>query len=172
MSVLIDFYRGNATDSEGRFLREMWEWSDDELEEVHDFIQWMFPLTERSRYNPDALLLTSKDIATCRHDEILQENLNRSFKRILEFFGFSVAEDGTIVEASHFSSRVPDVWAYPNHNWLRITRILKSLSLLGLTDEAVSLFQRLNALYSQRRFPITTETFEYWEEAVAADLPE
>lgn len=66
-------------------------------------------------------------------------------------------------EAADFPDRVPDVWAYPNHNWLRITRVLKSLTLLGLEEEARSLFRRLDEVYSSRRFPVTAETFGYWE---------
>jgi hypothetical protein len=39
-------YRGYAGDSEMRTPRGLWLWEDDELEAVHDFIQWMFPLPE------------------------------------------------------------------------------------------------------------------------------
>src|SRR5260370_19373303 len=66
MSRLVDFYRGEATDREGRFLRDLWAWGDDDLEAVHDFIQWLFPLPEPSRYNPDAPLLTDENIAPFR----------------------------------------------------------------------------------------------------------
>ena len=59
---LIEFYRGIAPDSEGRTLADLWAFSDDEMEEVHDFIQWMFPLREPSRFNPDAPLLTDEDV--------------------------------------------------------------------------------------------------------------
>jgi Opioid growth factor receptor (OGFr) conserved region len=166
MSKLLDFYRDQGTDTEGRSLGELWGWNDDELEEVHDFIQWMFPLPEPSRFNPDAPLLTGDDIAEFRSDELLQSRLRTSFERILRFLGFSWAEDGSVVEGPNFADRVPEIWAYPNHSWLRITRILRSLCLLGLKSEAHSLFQRLEALYSERRFPITADTFGYWEAAV------
>ncbi len=166
MSKLLDFYRGQDTDTEGRSLDELWEWNDDELEEVHDFIQWMFPLPEPSRFNPDAPLLTADDMAAFRSDVLLQSRLRKSFERILRFLGFSRAEDGSVVEGPTFADRVPEVWAYPNHNWLRITRILRSLCRLGLNSEAQSLFTRLEGLYSQRKFPITADTFQYWTEAV------
>jgi hypothetical protein len=54
MSRLTDFYRGAGSDSEGRSLADLWNLSDDEMEDIHDFIQWMFPLREPSRFNPDA----------------------------------------------------------------------------------------------------------------------
>src|SRR5687767_9226697 len=42
MSRLTEFYRGAGTDNWGRSLAEIWAFSDDELEGIHDFIQWMF----------------------------------------------------------------------------------------------------------------------------------
>jgi hypothetical protein len=166
MSKLLDFYRDQGTDTEGRSLRELWEWNDDELEEVHDFIQWMFPLPEPSRFNPDAPLLTDEDVAAFQGDALLQSQLRKSFERILSFLGLSRAADGSVAEGPNFADRIPEVWAYPNHNWLRITRILRSLCQLGLESEALSLFKRLEAPYSQRRFPITSDTCRYWTEAV------
>jgi Opioid growth factor receptor (OGFr) conserved region len=166
MSLLVHFYRGEGTDAEGRRLQELWGWSDEDLEEVHDFVQWLFPLPEPSRYNPDAPLLTDEDVAAFRADERLQENLRKSFRRFLTFLGLAATNAGDVVEAPNFSARVPDVWAVPNHNWLRITRVLRSLKVLGLEREAQALYDRLHALYSSRRFPITEDTIQFWTEAV------
>jgi hypothetical protein len=68
MSRLLDFYRGQARDEDNRLLADLWAWSDADLEEVHDYIQWMFPLPEPSRFNLDAPLLTDDDIAAFRDD--------------------------------------------------------------------------------------------------------
>ena len=170
MSQLLDFYRGQGRDAEGRSLQQVWGWSDDNLEMVHDFIQWLFPLPEPSRYNPDAPLLTDEDIAAFRQDEHLRANLRTSFDRILRFLGLSLGEDGRVVEAEDFHRREPEVWSVPNHNWLRITRILRSLTLLGLESEAQAFYDRLEAIYSSRRFPIGADTFQYWSQA-AKGLP-
>jgi hypothetical protein len=171
MSHLVDFYRGEATDSEGRFLRDLWGWDDDDLEAVHDFIQWLFPLPEPSRYNPDAPLLTEADVAAFQDDERLRANLRRSFQRILTFLGLSLTAEGQVVEGPNFRARLSDVWAVPNHNWLRITRILRSLSLLGLRDEVRALYDRLDALRGSRRFPIPADTFRYWTDAIEGTPP-
>ena len=48
MSRLLDFYRGLKADTEGRSLKEILAWDEDDLEAVHDFIQWLFPLPEPS----------------------------------------------------------------------------------------------------------------------------
>jgi hypothetical protein len=166
MSLLLDFYRGEATDSEGRLLKDIWRWDDDDLEAVHDFIQWLFPLPEPSQFNADAPLLSDTDIAAFQGDAVLQANLMKSFERILSFLGLSLA-DGKVTEAPNFSQRAPDIWQAPNHNWLRITRILRCLTLLGRTAEANALYDRLNEFYLSRRFPISEATHGYWANAVS-----
>ncbi len=166
MSRIVEFYRGEGTDTEGRWLRDIWDWSDGRLEAVHDFIQWLFPLPEPSRFNPHAPLLEQEDIAAFQKDEQLRANLRKSFERILTFLGLRREESGEVVEGENLTTRAGDVWDSPNHNWLRITRILRSLRLLGLETEAQALYGRLEIFYRSRRFPISADTFRYWTEAV------
>lgn len=165
MSRLLDFYLGLETDIEGRLLEDILAWPDDDLEEVHDFIQWLFPLPERSRFNSDAPLLTKEDIASFKSDPVLQANLMKSLDRILAFLGLSLSE-GKVIRGENFTARVADAWASPNHNWLRITRILRSLTLLGMEAQAEALYQWLNSIYTSRKFPISADTFKYWTEAM------
>jgi hypothetical protein len=63
------------------------------------------------------------------------------------------------------------VWLTPgNHNHLRITRILKCLSLLGLEAEARAFFDCLSEIYEDEQdkpMPaISSETILYWRGAV------
>jgi hypothetical protein len=169
LSRLVDFYRGEAPDSEGRLLSEIWDWADHELEAVHDFIQWLFPLPERSGFNPRAPLLNAEDIATFQAEPLLRANLHRSFSRMLEFLGLVLTPDGEVKEGRNFAARVGDVWASANHNWLRITRILRSLTLLGLAEDARCLFCWLEEMYRSRRFPIPADTFQYWTWAAGSE---
>ena len=37
MSAIVDFYRGDQPDYQGRKLSDIWQWSNDRLESVHDF---------------------------------------------------------------------------------------------------------------------------------------
>jgi len=165
MSQLLEFYLGNGPDAEGRRLVEICQWDDDQLEEVHDFIQWLFPLPEPSQFNPDAPLLSQEDIAAFKSDPTLRRNLLTSFERILRFLGLS-EKDGEITEGANFMARAPDVWLAPNHNWLRTTRILRSLCLLGCRDQAQALFAWLEKQYTRRKYPITSESFAYWQAAL------
>src|SRR4051812_18614981 len=116
MSELVKFYSGAAPDDRGRFLSEIQGWPDHRLEQVHDFIQWLFPLREPSGANPDAPALDDADIREFRSSPELQSNLRASYLRMLSFYS---------APAKH--------WLTPgNHNHLRITRMIKSMRLLGL----------------------------------------
>ncbi len=46
--------------------------------------------------------------------------------------------------------------------------MLRSLRLLGLEAVAEAFYQRLDALYSSRRFPIDDEAYRYWTEAIGS----
>lgn len=107
MRRLLDFYRGQATDAEGRFITDIWAWKDDDLEAVHDFIQWLFPLPEPSQFNPDAPLLSEADIDTFKSDPVLRANLVKSFERILVFLGFSLRETGRSLRAKTSQHEFP-----------------------------------------------------------------
>jgi len=164
---LIAFYRGVGTDSEQRRLDEILDWDDSALEEVHDFIQWLFPLPEASAFNPDAPLLTAADISEFRHDRALRANLLRAVRRTFAFYGFDLIDtaDGVqVVPGSDFAERQHVLFGGFNHNHLRITRILKSLTLLGLGDVARQFLAAI--LANGRRQSLPRESVAFWTEAV------
>jgi hypothetical protein len=125
-------------------------------------MQWLFPLP---LLNPHAPVLTPGDIASFRSDEAMRANLRKSFDRILSFLGLTMTSSGEVVEGSNFPDRSAVVWAARNRDWLGVTRVLRSLTLLGLETEAGALYRWLDARYASRRFPITAETFRYWTAA-------
>ncbi|MGA9391983.1 MAG: opioid growth factor receptor-related protein, partial [Candidatus Sulfotelmatobacter sp.] len=79
---LVRFYSEEGSDDRGRSLAEVQAWPDDLLESVHDFIQWMFPLPERSAFNPDAPVLDGDTIDQFRSSPKLRANLRISFTRM------------------------------------------------------------------------------------------
>jgi len=168
VSRLLDFYHGTGTDTEGRTLADIWAYSDHELEMIHDFIQWLFPLKELSRYNRDAPILSDAEIAEFRADPRLVENLQRSFDVFLAFVGLRY-EGGSVAKATDFDEKA-DVWQYPNHNWLRVTRILTSTRLLGLEAPSRAFFEFLKALRDSGQSAITADTFRYWDQAANVKL--
>ena len=44
----VDFLTNKKADFSGRFLQDIWNYSDIEIEHTHDFIQILFPLNEES----------------------------------------------------------------------------------------------------------------------------
>lgn len=167
---LIRFYLGTSPDDRGRFLKEIQNWSDDELERTHDYIQWLFPLVEHSGFNPGAPVLDESTIHEFHVRAELRANLRTSFLRMLTFYGFELGEDPVrIVPSKSFAERATNWLSRSNHNQLRITRILKSTNMLGLKKESSTLQNCLEALYrieANKREPgISKETFKYWESA-------
>ncbi|MDQ6678363.1 MAG: opioid growth factor receptor-related protein [Acidobacteriota bacterium] len=167
---LTGFYRGEVADVRGRYLREMQGWPDELLETRHDFIQWMFPLREASGFNPHAPLLDARIIAEFRTDARIQENLRMSFARMLDFYGFWIDAELRVGPSAEFGAKTAEWLSTGNHNYLRITRILKSLRLLGLEREAQSFFRALEQLYEEEsrmaRPRIGERTFRFWTDAV------
>lgn len=164
MSRLLNFYRLEERDSEGRMLQEIWAWDDDDLEHCHDFIQWMFPLDEPSALNADAPMVTKEDRAAFRSESQLQSAMRRSLSIFLVFLGLAITADGRVVPGAQFDRRL-SLWKYPNHNWLRITRVLKSLRLLGFEKEAKMLWDCLKQLHENDGL-VSDDSFSYWRDAV------
>jgi hypothetical protein len=148
---LVAFYNGAAPDNRGRYLRDILKWPDERLESVHDYIQWLFPLAEPSAFNPSAPTLDAETIAAFHHSDELRENLRASFHRMRDFY------------------RNDPQWLTPgNHNHLRLTRILKSLRLLGLPEESTEFYQELAAIYREHPEAITQRTFQFWSQTQTA----
>ncbi|MBD2232334.1 opioid growth factor receptor-related protein [Phormidium tenue] len=60
-------------------------------------------------------------------------------------------------------------WVSPfDHNYLRITRILKCLMVFGLEDEAQAVYECLRQIYRESSNDIGAETFQHWTNAVKA----
>jgi hypothetical protein len=70
--------------------------------------------------------------------------------------------------AAHFQE--VSEWICPrDHNHLRMTRIIKSLILFGLRDEAQAFFSALHEVVQQWPRRINPETIQYWREASLYD---
>ena len=167
-SALITFYRGAAPDPAGRMFDDIVRWDDRRLEMVHDYIQWLFPLPEPSRFNPAAPLLTVADMAAFKAEPRLRAQLLRALDRLLKFFGLvRVAE--TVSRAPNFVVRAAG-WLTPlNHNHLRLTRIVLCLGHCGLPTEAAALLVCLEAIVAEDRTgAVTARTLDFWRTAVAA----
>jgi hypothetical protein len=165
---LVEFYSGRAPDHAGRFAHQIQHWPDETLEAVHDFIQWLFPLAEPSPVNPLAPVLDRETMQAFAAQPDLRQSLRVSFVRMLRFYGLEIdpGPPAAIKRAANFPQRAA-VWLHPgNHNHLRITRILKSLALLGLREDAEAFLECLEAIYAEAPGKISAASLRFWRAAI------
>jgi hypothetical protein len=166
---IVAFYESSAPDDRGRFYDEILRFDDERLEDVHDFIQWLFPLRESSGANPGAPRLDEVAIEAFHTRPALRAALRRALDRMLAFYGF-VWETDRIVRGPAFTER--SGWLEPgNHNHLRLTRIMQALRVLGEPQRAQALYDVLAEIYREDRHNgrqrISERTFEFWTDAVS-----
>lgn len=170
-SPLIAFYEGSGRDHRGRSLADILQFDDAHLEQVHDYIQWLFPLPEYSAFSRSAPLLSDADIEAFRHRTDLRERVEDVLERMLDFYGFERDDDekGPIINKARDFVAHSHVWLTPrNHNYLRITRILKFLMLAGHEQLARAFWRALADLCRYERGKIGNTTVRFWMQAVEA----
>ena len=96
MNSLVAFYEESDTDRRGRSLSDILQWNADQLESSHNYIQTMFPLPEESGVDWNAPTIDREVFNAFRSRPELQENLRKSFKRILWFYGFELKIEGGV----------------------------------------------------------------------------
>ena len=173
-AMIVPFYLGEQPDIEGRTIQQIWAWNFEELECIDNYIQWLFPLSEKSHFNPDAPIVDESVIEAFTNNPLLRQNLLRSLSVMLNFYGLKIdkdRQDKVVVErASEYLTRKEEWVQIFDHNYLRITRILKCLMIFDLTEEAQSLYNCLSNIYQENKEQIGRETFQYWTDSVGADL--
>lgn len=169
-AMIVPFYLGERPDSEGRKIQEIWVWDFEKLECAHDYVQWLFPLTEQSHFNPNAPVVDQEVIRAFREVPRLQQHLSQSFSVMLNFYGLAITSDQrvqvTIRKSAHYPHRKKEWVNMFDHNYLRITRILKCLIAFGLEEEARAFYKCLSQVYREDSDQIGGETFQYWTNAV------
>ena len=143
--MLPNFLNGTSPDHRGRYLRDIWDFDDKTIEHSHDFIQWMFPLTEKSMSVPGVPTLSAEDVEAIRSSEVARANLERSAQWYL---GFLQRNDHWIKTY--------------DHNHLRITRVIKSLRLLLGDRQADDFRSELIISFETNLDKIGIKAREFW----------
>lgn len=149
---LVAYLEGAAPDARGRLLRDQWRWDDATLEETHDFIQWWFPLPERSLFNPWAP--TPDEAALDALPPRARAAIVRSAERFCAFLD----------RTGYWLDRY-------DHNHKRVSRMLLCLTLVGEGELARRIHaERLERVREHRartgRGGPDEETLAYWEAAL------
>ena len=132
------FYRGECTTIlDNMSYDDVLNALDDTLEKRHGYIQWIFPSRERSRLQPNAVdeLLTDAALWELQNDADIRHKISKIISRMLHFWGIGFDVEGNSMEFFILNEEVFDKkLGKPDHNQLRLTRMLKFIKELGWND--------------------------------------
>jgi len=117
--------------------------------------------------NPDAPLIDDDVRRSFASSPQLRATIGRAFDRMLAFYGLA-REDDRIVRASSFAARSANWLRAGNHNHLRLSRILRSLALLGRKEDAEALLTCLLAIAEEFPTRVASSTVGYWRRALSS----
>ena len=150
MSENLLFLERQGIDHAGRTLPQIWNFNDLEIENTHDFIQWVFPLNEASGRISAAQPLDRWEVKVIIVSDLARESLCISAEWFLKF----------LKRNNHWI-------VHYNHNHLRISRILKSLVLLGLSETAKEFHCELIQHLDKNQSKIDRKALDIWRSSLA-----
>jgi hypothetical protein len=162
MSDILNFFIDNGTDYKGRTLDEILNMSDTKLEVIHNIIQWVFPLHEKSYHAVDSPVLSEEDIQKINSSIVAKSKMLCCINRFCSFFGIDL-------EDNEYDKDIVKHWCHDgNHNLLRITRIIRSLRLFGEEDLAKKFYSICLKIANENN--INSITLEFWRKAMFDNL--
>lgn len=164
MSFILQFYRNQRKNDYGQTIEDIMQYSYGEMEFDHNYIQLIFPSNEPSMCNVGSPVLTEAEAETFQSDPKLQETVTQSFIKFIGFLGLQF--DGDVVSFRTDRENPYILFEKFNHNMLRVTRMLKSLRLVGLEKLALATWNGLQPVKSM----VNAQTWAYWENAVFGPL--
>jgi len=145
LTDVLNFLEQTSGDHRKRMIIDIWAWHDDEWENEHDFIQWLFPLNEKSMSVPNAPVIREPEVSWIKDSTLAQDSLRRSTERYKEF----LAQE--------------KYWKLPNnHNHLRITRVIKSLRMLCGDEKANAFKHWVAGQLGDKIDRINIKTKQFW----------
>tara|TARA_B100000214_G_scaffold39455_1_gene24749 strand:- start:712 stop:1155 length:444 start_codon:yes stop_codon:yes gene_type:complete len=146
--VFEDFLTLKGNDFQGRSLEDIWSFTDNEINENHDFIQVVFPLNKPSQSVFHGYYLDDEDLVDLiRNNKKATNNIIKSSKWFLSFL-----ERNMYWNSQH------------DHNQLRITRVIECLRLLVSDEEANSFYKNVLELIKDNN-KVNVRTLNFWKNA-------
>ena len=142
-----NFLLAKESDFKGRMIQDIWKYSDEEIENNHDFIQILFPLNKKSQSVFHGYYLDTDDLVkSLKDDGHVKENIIKSSEWFLSFL------------------KRHDYWKKGyNHNQLRITRVIECLRLICGDCEADIFYESIKNL--SKNANLNNKTIEFWDNA-------
>jgi hypothetical protein len=138
----LEFYR-NTTGMRpsGRFIDDVLRPQSDggyfgdysQLELDHGYIQWLFPLRSMSGSNAQSQELYLHEAVAMRSDADVKRRYFTAYRLILDFYGAVLLNNvtGELARSANYVDRFNNLQTN-THNYLRISRLLKSMGELDL----------------------------------------
>ena len=143
-----NFLLGKEADFKGRTIKEIWDFSDIQIEKNHDFIQLIFPLNKKSQNVFHGYYLDNQDLINeLKESHQIRENIMKSSSWFLSF----------LKRNDHWKSKY-------DHNQLRITRVIECLRLLVSDEEADNFYNNVLVLIKDSN-QVNMRTLNFWENA-------
>eukprot|EP01012_Entosiphon_sulcatum_P034628 TRINITY_DN4394_c0_g1_i4.p2 TRINITY_DN4394_c0_g1~~TRINITY_DN4394_c0_g1_i4.p2 ORF type:complete len:331 (+),score=72.62 TRINITY_DN4394_c0_g1_i4:84-995(+) len=148
-------------------IHELWRADPDLLERHPGYVQWLFPIREQGRANPEAQPLKLHEAEAIRGSAALRQRLLLSYELLLGFLGMELRsrETGEVGRAAAGHRQRYASWSprQNQHNYLRVTRVLKCLGEVGLEHFKVPFLKHvLRELYCGELVYCFTACTEYW----------
>ena len=154
-NFFINFFQNEINNIDGLKYNDILNYDNKRLEDRHNYIQYLFPLPVKSKYNPDTRVIDQIFINEAIINMKIRKNIIKSFLRMLNFYGYSYSvKPFDIIDKGEYKQWL----SRGNHNYLRITRILKFLMLVGMELLAYKFVEQLCKL----RDKIDEESFNFW----------
>ena len=146
--IFEDFLTLKGNDFQGRSLEDIWSFTDNEINENHDFIQVVFPLNKPSQSVFHGYYLDDEDLVDLiRNNKKATNNIIKSSKWFLSF-----------LERNMYWN------AQYDHNQWRITRVIECLRLLVSDEEANSFYKNVLELIKDNN-KVNVRTLNFWKNA-------
>ena len=166
--LVLKFFKGEDDSRIPYSIDRVAEFTDDEMEMYHDFIQWVYPTIKPSHFHPDAPTIDADFVHMLEYNECAYHNYCRSCKRYLHYLNFECKGNGEILlqagSKASVEEHAKDFYYLPGHNYLRITRALESLRDTGHTKCSQRLYAAL--MHSLRFAPahwVSPMTLAFWK---------
>jgi len=142
-SDIIKFYEEKipARAKKGYYFNDIvYRWDDYRLEEEHDFIQALFP--DKSGGVVGSPNLTDNDVNVFKKDAKIRIKVAHAVRRMLNFYGLELQTDFStkIIKPLNRRDRGSAIGLYSDHNYRRITRIMKFLNVIDATEVSALFF--------------------------------
>lgn len=132
-------------------LQEILDKNDDWWESEHNFIQWLYPTDEPSKFNENSPVLTKE------FTELFADGLNGNINPDL-YYRFAL-----------FIKRTNCLESVFNHNYLRFSRVLRCIALLCGKEEALFIFETYCANYHLFRVD-NIQSLHIWLDSTQAEF--